>query len=107
MVQFRIRARGVLLQLQVARKVLLWVGAEPLPESVHYLTGTLWHPLGTGSEYRSGRNFNLNILDSDQVGEPMALGHSIALEGAQIQIDSYLEAFREPLEYSLLRADPR
>ena len=49
----------------------------------------------------------MNILDSVQFGEPMAPGHSIALEGAQIQIDSYLEAFREPLEYSLLRADLR
>ena len=42
----------------------------------------------------------MNILDSVQFGEPMAPGHSIALEGAQIQIDSYLEAIHEPFKYS-------
>ena len=48
----------------------------------------------------------MKLFDFVQFGELMAPGHSIALDGAQIQIDNYLEEFRESLVYSLLRANP-
>ena len=49
----------------------------------------------------------MKVLDFVQFGEPVALGHSIALDGAQVQIDSYLAEFRESFVYSLLRGNPR